>query len=72
MPVRRATSAPASREVTARRGGGAQDVAEAMPYYRLAAKQGHADAQCHLGRSFEEGAGVAQDLVEAVRALLRP
>jgi hypothetical protein len=36
-------------------------------YYRLAAEQGHARAQCNLGYCFEIGKGVAQDLAEAVR-----
>jgi hypothetical protein len=36
-------------------------------YFRLAAKQGDAAAQCHLAYSFESGEGVAQDQAEAVR-----
>jgi len=47
--------------------GVAQDTAEAIRWYRLAAEQGHADAQYNLGRMFEEGQGVAQDTAEAIR-----
>jgi TPR repeat protein len=36
-------------------------------YLRLAAAQGHAGAECALGGSFWDGAGVAQDFAEAVR-----
>jgi uncharacterized protein len=42
--------------------GVAQDYAEAVRLYRLAAAQGHADAQFNLGDMFENGQGVAQDL----------
>jgi len=42
-------------------GGVAQDYAEAVRLYRLAAAQGHADAQINLGHMFEYGKGVAQD-----------
>ena len=35
--------------------------------YRLAAKQGHAEAQCSLGFMFANGRGVAQDDAEAAR-----
>jgi hypothetical protein len=44
-------------------------VAEAVRLYRLAAAQGHAQAQCYLGFMFEDGIGdhVAQDYAEALR-----
>ena len=45
----------------------AQDAAEAARYYRLAAEQGYAAAQCNLGVCYERGEGVAQDAVEAAR-----
>jgi hypothetical protein len=45
----------------------AQDQAEAVRYYRLAAEQGCAEAQCNLGTCFDNGDGIAQDQVEAVR-----
>jgi hypothetical protein len=48
-------------------GGVAQDHAEAVRLYRLAAAQGHADAQFNLGYMFYYGRGVAQDYAEAVR-----
>jgi TPR repeat protein len=47
--------------------GVAQDSTEAVRYYRLAAEQGHADAQFSLGCCYGQGAGVAQDWAEAVR-----
>jgi TPR repeat protein len=48
-------------------GSVAQDYAEAVRLYRLAAAQGHATAQSNLGYMFYEGQGVAQDYAEAVR-----
>jgi len=48
-------------------GGVAQDHAEAVRLYRLAAEQGHAQAQCWLGSMFLSGTGVAQDDAEAAR-----
>ena len=54
--------------VSHQRGAGvAQDWAEAVRYYRLAAEQGQVDAQVSLGLCFECGEGVAQDWAEAVR-----
>jgi hypothetical protein len=44
-----------------------QDWAKAMHSYRLAAEQGDANAQFHLGICYANGQGVAQDLAEAVR-----
>jgi TPR repeat protein len=48
-------------------GGVAQDDAEAVRLYSLAAAHGHARAQFNLGFMFENGRGVAQDRAEAVR-----
>jgi uncharacterized protein len=48
-------------------GGFAQDYAEAVRLYSLAAAQGHANAQYSLGYMFEKGKGVAQDRAEAIR-----
>jgi TPR repeat protein len=48
-------------------GGVVKDYAEAVRLYRLAAAQGHAYAQYHLGHMFEIGQGVAQDRAEAIR-----
>jgi TPR repeat protein len=48
-------------------GGVAQDYAEAVRLYSLAAAQGHASAQVNLGTMFYNGQGVAQDYAEAVR-----
>jgi hypothetical protein len=48
-------------------GGVALDDAEAVRLYRLAAAQGHLDAQFRLGIMFEYGLGVAQDKAEAIR-----
>ena len=47
--------------------GVAQDKAEAVRLYRLAAAQGLAGAQYTLGDKFSKGVGVAQDHAEAVR-----
>jgi TPR repeat protein len=47
--------------------GVAHDDAEAVRWYRLAAAQGHADAQNNLGIMFENGRGVAKDTAEAIR-----
>ena len=47
--------------------GVAQDHAEAVRLYSLAAAQGDAYAQCWLGYMFEMGYGVAQDRAEAIR-----
>jgi hypothetical protein len=41
--------------------------AEATRWYRLAADQGHARAQCNLGIMYATGRGVPQDDAEAVR-----
>ena len=43
----------------------AQDNAEAVAWYRLAAEQGHADAQFNLGWMYASGRGVPQDDVTA-------
>jgi hypothetical protein len=48
-------------------GGVAEDYAEAVRLYRLAADQGHAGAQNNLGSMIEIGLGVAQDRAEAIR-----
>jgi uncharacterized protein len=47
--------------------GVAQDYAEAVRLYSLAAAQGDADAQVRLGYMFETDRGVAQDIAEAIR-----
>jgi hypothetical protein len=47
--------------------GVAQDWAEAVRFYRMAAEQGNAKAQVTLGVCFKRGEGVAQDWAEAVR-----
>jgi hypothetical protein len=49
------------------RGGVAQDYAEFVRLYSLAAAQGHATAQSNLGLMFYNGECVAQDHAEAVR-----
>ena len=48
-------------------GGVAQDRAEAVAQYRLAAAQGYDEAQNDLGFMYGEGYGVAQDYAEALR-----
>ena len=40
---------------------------EAIHYYRIAADQGYAEAQCQLGYMYSMGYGVSQDHSEAVR-----
>jgi len=42
-----------------------QDHKEAVKWYRLAAEQGFASAQFHLGTFYEQGQGVSQDYVSA-------
>lgn len=44
-----------------------QDYVEAVRWYRLAAKQGLADARYNVGAMYTNGQGVPQDYVEAVR-----
>ena len=41
--------------------------AKAVEWFRIAAEQGHADAQCDLGYMYGSGRGVTQDYAEAVR-----
>ena len=48
-------------------GGVAQDYAQALALYRLAAAQNFDGAQCALGCMYELGLGVAQDYAEALR-----
>ena len=54
------------RSVKPRCQGVKQDHAEAVRWYRKAAEQGDADAQCMLGVAYENGRGVKQDASEAV------
>ena len=44
-----------------------QDYKEAFKWYRLAAEQGHAQAQCDLGEMYYEGEGVPHDYAEAIK-----
>jgi uncharacterized protein len=44
-----------------------QDYTKAADWYRLAALQGHPQAQANLGRLYAAGAGVPRDLAEAFR-----
>ena len=44
-----------------------QDYSEAMRWFRLAAEQGHAEAQFNLGARYATGRGVPEDDREAVR-----
>ena len=45
----------------------AQNYAEAVKLFRLAAKQGHAGAQFSLGQAYHKGNGVPQDDAEALK-----
>ena len=47
--------------------GVAKDKVEAVKWYRKAAEQNHASAQCNLGGCYVDGEGVAKDEVEAVK-----
>jgi uncharacterized protein len=38
-----------------------------VTWYRLAAEQNHAEAQCHLGVCYQLGNGVAKDHIEAYK-----
>ena len=49
------------------RNGFAQSYADAVSWYRLAAEQGHADAQFSLGCCYQNGQGVAKDDAKAVK-----
>ncbi len=42
---------------------------EAHKYYRLAANQGNAEAQCSLGAFYYKGTGVTKNLEEAIKLL---
>jgi TPR repeat protein len=44
-----------------------KDYAQAVSWFRKAADQGYAHAQCNLGRAYEEGNGVNQDYAEAIK-----
>ena len=46
--------------------GVAQNIGEAMRWYKLAADQGFAYAQYHLGVMYANGEGDAQDLVRLI------
>ena len=46
---------------------GPPDGKEAAKWFRVAAEQGHAQAQGFLGRAYEEGIGVRQDYAQAER-----
>ena len=45
----------------------AKQYAKAVEWYRIAAEQGYADAQCNIGHMYDMGEGVTQDDAEAVR-----
>ena len=45
--------------------GAPQDYEEAVTWYRMAAEQGYAPGQRHLGVMYANGHGVPQDLVRA-------
>jgi TPR repeat protein len=47
--------------------GAVQDYAEAARWYRLAARQDHAEAAARLGYLYHHGLGVAQDYAEAAQ-----
>jgi TPR repeat protein len=49
------------------RGGVAQDHAETVRHFLLAADQGHALAQVNCGGMFEYGLGIAKDTAESIR-----
>jgi TPR repeat protein len=44
-----------------------KNVVEAVIYFKMAADQGHFDAQFHYGWALRHGHGVQQDLTEAER-----
>ena len=48
-------------------GGAAQDYAQAVALYRLAATQNHDAAQCNLGYMYLLGQGVAKDVAESFK-----
>ena len=48
-------------------GGVAQDIAQAVALYQLAAAQNFDDAQCSLGLMYSKGRGVTKNTTEALR-----
>jgi TPR repeat protein len=60
-----ATPSSASVPCTRKGRGVAQDDVEAAKWYRLAANQGHAQAQFNRGVAYDNGRGVVQDEVLA-------
>ena len=51
--------------------GAVQDYSAAMKWYRMAADQGHAKAQCNLGIMYKNGHGVPQNTSQALRWLYK-
>ena len=49
------------------RNGCRREYAEAVKWYRKAAEQGHAQAQCDLGWMYDNGHGVPKDCTEAMK-----
>ena len=49
------------------RGGVAEDFAQAVAFYRLAAAQNLDGTQCNLGRMYDNGHGVAEASAEALQ-----
>ena len=66
--VRKTLEQTFERGVSFAKGEGvAQDMTEAVKWYRMAAEQGYAPAQNELGSCYYKGHGVAQDMEEAVK-----
>jgi uncharacterized protein len=59
------------RRLTAMGLGVAQDLPKAVDWFRLAATQGHVEAQAVLGFHYMEGVGVAPSYAEAARWSVR-
>ena len=66
QPRRKATKLPLAAHV----GTAAQDDKEAVRWYRKAAEQNHAAAQCNLGMCYANGRGIEMDAKEAEAAKL--
>ncbi len=70
MAMPKPSAPPIAADAANRKGEEAwarQDYAEALRWYRMAAEQGHADAQFHMGLMYNNGWGVRKNYAEALR-----
>jgi hypothetical protein len=48
-----------------------KNLAEAIKWWRMAAEQGHSEAQFRLGAAYSSGEGIVEDHVEAAKWMQR-